>query len=250
MTASVDHLKRQHHPDAIRARLESPKPSYIASAILGGIDGTVTTFAIVAASVAGGLSQSAIIVLGLANLLADGFSMAVGNYNATQSHAEQIARAREIENDHIDRIPEGEREEVRMILTRKGLEGESLERAVAAITGDRRLWVDTMLTEEWGLPPSPPSPTREALATFGAFAIFGSVPIAPFLLGDQGMGTMFLTSIVLTGVAFTTVGVLKGILLESSPIRSGLKTLAMGAMAAGLAYGVGALLRGWFGGTL
>jgi VIT1/CCC1 family predicted Fe2+/Mn2+ transporter len=246
MTSSVD-LQRQHHPDAIRARLETPRPNYMASAVLGAIDGTVTTFAIVAASVAGGLSETAVVVLGFANLLADGFSMAVGNYHATQSHAEQIERAREIENDHIDRVPEGEREEVRMILTRKGLEGKALEKAVTAITSDRRLWVDTMLTEEWGLPPSRPSPFREALATFGAFSVFGFVPIAPFLLQGQEMSLRFSMSVVLTGIAFTAVGVLKGIVLGSSPIASGLKTLVTGATAAALAYTVGALLRSWLG---
>ena len=82
MTSSAE-LNREHHPDAIRARLEAPKPNYIDSGILGAIDGTVTTFAIVAAAVAGGLSETAIIVLGFANLLADGFSMAVARIRLT-----------------------------------------------------------------------------------------------------------------------------------------------------------------------
>ena len=59
-----------------------------------------------------GLAETVIIVLGLANLLADGFSMAVGNYHATESPFERIEMARRGENDHIDRVPEGEREEV------------------------------------------------------------------------------------------------------------------------------------------
>ena len=122
MTSEVD-LQRQHHPDAIRSRLDRPRSSYIASAILGAIDGSVTTFAVVAGAVGGGLSETVIIVLRTANLLADGFSMAVGNYNATGSLVEQIDKARRVENDHIDRVPDGEREEVRMILSRKGLVG-------------------------------------------------------------------------------------------------------------------------------
>jgi VIT1/CCC1 family predicted Fe2+/Mn2+ transporter len=150
--------------------------------VLGAIDGSVTTFAIVAASVGGGLSEVVIIVLGLANLLADGFSLAVGNYHATQSQVERIEMARRVENDHIDRVPEGEREEVRMILTRKGLRGGTLANAVAVITSDRRLWVDTMVAEEWGLPVAHPSPFREALATFGAFGACGFLPLLPFVL--------------------------------------------------------------------
>ena len=248
MTSEID-LKRQHQPDAIRERLESPRSSYVASGVLGAIDGLVTTFAIVAASVGGGLSETVIIVLGMANLLADGFSMAVGNYHATQSQVEQIDMARRVENDHIDRVPEGEREEVRMILTRKGLRGASLENAVAVITSDRRLWVDTMVAEEWGLPVLHPSPFREALATFGAFAVCGFLPLLPFLVMGGDMQGPFVTSIVLTGLAFLAVGVLKGLVLESSPLRSGTLTLLTGAIAAGLAYGVGALLRLWLGGN-
>ena len=246
MTSEVD-LKRQHHPDAIRARLERPRSNYIASAILGAIDGSVTTFAIVAGAVGGGLSETVIIVLGLANLLADGFSMAVGNYHATRSQIEQIKRARRIENDHIDKVPEGEREEVRMILTRKGLRGELLENAVDAITCDRRLWVDTMLSEEWGLPTSPPSPFREALATFCAFGACGFLPLLPFLVQGADIQGMVVASAVLTGFAFLGIGVLKGIVLESSPVQSGITTLVTGGIAAGLAYGVGTVLRLWLG---
>jgi VIT1/CCC1 family predicted Fe2+/Mn2+ transporter len=246
MTSEIE-LERQHHPDAIRERLESPRPSYLGSAVLGAIDGSVTTFAIVAASVGGGLSEVVIIVLGLANLLADGFSMAVGNYHATQSQVERIEMARRVENDHIDRVPEGEREEVRMILTRKGLRGESLENAVAVITSDRRLWVDTMVAEEWGLPVAHPSPFREALATFGAFGACGFLPLLPFVLLGGDMQSKFVVSVLLTGFAFLSVGVIKGVVLESSPLRSGAVTLVTGGIAAGLAYGVGALLRLWLG---
>ena len=246
MTSEIE-LQRQHHPDAIRERLESPRPSYLGSAVLGAIDGSVTTFAIVAASVGGGLSEVVIIVLGLANLLADGFSMAVGNYHATESQVERIEMARRMENDHIDRVPEGEREEVRMILIRKGLRGESLAQAVAVITSDRRLWVDTMIAEEWGLPVAHPSPIREALATFGAFGACGFLPLLPFVLLGGDMQSKFGVSVLLTGFAFLSVGVIKGIVLESSPLRSGIVTLVTGGIAAGLAYGVGALLRLWLG---
>ena len=246
MTSELD-LKRQHHPDAIRERLESPRSNYVASAVLGAIDGSVTTFAIVAASVGGGLSETVIIVLGLANLLADGFSMAVGNYHATESQVQRIEMARRVENDHIDRVPEGEREEVRVILERKGLRGESLENAVAVITSDRRLWVDTMVAEEWGLPVSHPSPFKEALATFGAFGACGFLPLLPFLVLGGDLQGQFVISVGLTGFAFLAVGVLKGIVLDSSPLRSGTVTLVTGGIAAGLAYGVGAFLGLWLG---
>lgn len=134
-----------------------------------------------------------------------------------------------------------------MILTRKGLRGDLLDKAVTAITSDRRLWVDTMVAEEWGLPASHPSPFREAFATFGAFGACGFLPLFPFLLQSGDMQGMFVTSIFLTGFAFTAVGVLKGLILESSPVRSGITTLVTGGIAAGLAFAVGTILRVWLG---
>ena len=89
-----------------------------------------------------------VIVLGFANLLADGLSMAVSNYQGTKSQREQVEQARRKEEHHIEQIPEGEREEVRQIFARKGFEGGVLEKIVEVITQDRQLWIRTMLTEE------------------------------------------------------------------------------------------------------
>src|SRR5262245_16157302 len=145
-------LEQSHHPDAIRRRLAADvRHSYLGDAILGGIDGCVTTFAVVSAAVGGGFSSLVVIVLGLANLLADGFSMAVGNYQAKRTQAEAIEQARRSERHHIERVPEGEREEIRQIFGSKGFEGDTLEKVVEVITRNRDVWIDTMLKEEIGL---------------------------------------------------------------------------------------------------
>jgi len=240
-------LQLEHEPAAIRRRLARGSRGYLASAVLGGIDGGVTTFAIVAGAVGGGLSGEVILILGFANLFADGFSMAASNYTATRSLVDQVRRARRIEGHHVDAIPEGEREEVRQILAGKGLEGEALERTVEVVTADRRLWIDMMLAEEWGLPTREPSPGRQALVTFAAFAAVGFLPLAPFLAPGPDLGAMFRLSVVLTAIAFAAVGALKGVALGASPLGSGLRTLGTGAAAALLAYAVGAALRSWVG---
>ncbi|MGB3635901.1 MAG: VIT1/CCC1 transporter family protein [Rubrobacteraceae bacterium] len=248
MARRREELEATHRPEAVRQRLsERRNRSYLGDAVLGGIDGCVTTFAVVAGSVGGGFSGFVVIVLGFANLLADGFSMAVSNYQGTKSQREQVEQARRTEERHIEEIPGGEREEIRQIFANKGFSGETLERIVEVITGDRRLWVDTMLTEELGLEIEGPNPLRAGLATFVAFIVVGLVPLIPFLIPELSLDTRFLASAIATGVAFFGVGTAKGLVLERSALRSGLETLLTGGGAALLAYAVGSWLRAAFG---
>ncbi len=148
----LEKLCEDHRPEAIRKRLTTTASSQVISdAVLGGIDGCITTFAIVAGTLGAGLPAPIALVLGFANLLADGFSMAVSNYESVKAQREFAEDVRRTEGEHIDRIPEGEREEIRQIFRNKGFEGQVLEKIVDTISQDRQLWIDTMLTEEHGL---------------------------------------------------------------------------------------------------
>lgn len=244
----LEQLHAEHQPRAVRERLEGEtRHSYLGDAVLGGIDGCVTTFAVVAGTAGSGLPAMVALILGVANLLADGFSMAVGNYHNAQSQRELVERARRREHYHIDQVPEGEREEVRQIFRAKGFEGPLLEEAVATITRQRELWVDTMLVEEHGLQLETPSPWRTAAVTFAAFLAVGVLPLLPFLVPGLGDRPTFVASAVLTGLAFLFIGLVKGRILERSMWRGGLETLLTGGGAALLAYLVGAWLRGLVG---
>ncbi len=239
-----DHVN-DHAPDAIRARLaEQKKHSYLGDAVLGGIDGCVTTFAIVTGAIGAGFSTTVVIILGVANLLADGFSMAVSNYQGTKSEHELLDEARASEERHIEQYPQGEREEIRQIFMQKGFSGEVLEEIVTVITEDKTLWVDTMLTEELGLRLQAPSPLRAAIATFMAFLVVGLVPLLPFLLPIVAGENMFAASVIATSFAFLAIGMTKGKMLNLHIFKSGLETLFVGGAAAGISYLVGYLLQG------
>jgi VIT1/CCC1 family predicted Fe2+/Mn2+ transporter len=241
-------LMAEHEPAAIYRRLAAEgRPSYLPDAILGGIDGCVTTFAVVAGAVGGGFPPVVIIVLGFANLLADGFSMAVSNYQGTRSQQEQLEAARRGEEQHIELVPEGEREEIRQIFAQKGFDGPVLETIVTTITQDRRLWVETMLREELGLALESPQPLRASLATGLTFLLIGLVPLLPFLMPELTQAQAFLGSIVATAVAFFSIGAAKGYILQQPLVRSGLATLLTGGAAAALAYLVGIWLRAAYG---
>ena len=239
-----DALQLAHTRDAIRLRMQQPtNRDYLSDGVLGGVDGCVTTFAVVAGAVGGALSGRIIVMLGLANLLADGFSMAASNYLSVKSEQEHVERIRREEEEHIVQVPEGEREEIRQIFGSKGFGGDVLERIVEVICKDRRLWVDTMLTEEHGLQLAGRHPLRAALATFAAFAVVGLMPLLPFLTAMASIEHAFTVSALTTAVAFFGVGVLKGRVLRRSIFGAGVETLLIGSVAAVLAYGAGYLVR-------
>ncbi len=241
----ADPLASDHTPTAIHRRLRATaEHSYLRDFVLGAMDGTVTTFAVVAGVAGAGLPRGVAIILGLANLLADGFSMAAGNYLSTKTDRQVVERARRIEETHVDQMPEGEREEVRQIFAAKGFSGHVLDEIVTVITTDRRRWVDTMLTEELGLRLESPSALRAALSTFAAFVLVGLIPLLPLILASgQDPQLLFVMSAAATGIAFLAVGVARGVVLSEPVLRSGLETLVIGGVTAVLSYFVGVALQ-------
>ena len=230
-------LEHDHSSEAIRQRLLADNtPNYLRDWVYGGIDGSITTFAIVAGVVGAGLSSKGILILGVANLLADGLSMAASNYSGTKTEVDELARFREIEERHVEIDPDGERNEIREILKLKGLGGPALEDAVAAITSNRKTWIDTMLVEEYGLSTNLRSPFRSGASTFVSFILFGLIPLLPYM---AGLARAFEVALVATLAAFFLIGMVKSRWSLAPWWRSGLETLLIGSSAALLAFGVG-----------
>lgn len=235
-------LEHSHSLKAIHDRIHSKnKNSYVSDWILGGIDGAVTTFAIVAGVVGAALESQIIIILGLANLLADGFSMAASNYSAVKSDADDVKRLWAMEKEHIRDVPEGEREEIRQIMIGKGLTGDALEQTVDAICANEDTWIETMLVEEFGVLPESRNPVWAGMATFSAFLVCGAVPLVPFVFD---VANPFPWAIAATGAVFFAIGAGKSLWALTPWYRSGLETLAIGMAAAGVAYGVSYWLKG------
>jgi VIT1/CCC1 family predicted Fe2+/Mn2+ transporter len=234
-------MEHEHSKQAIARRLSgAPSFSYLRDWVYGGIDGAVTTFAIVAGVIGAQLSNRVVLILGVANLVADGFSMAASNYSGTKTEHEEQAQLRAIEEHHIDAVPEGEREEIRQIFRGKGFRGRDLERAVDVITADRDRWVETMLAEEYGLPKAVRSPLKAAASTFTAFVLCGAVPLLPFLVGAPAA---FHLSLVMTALVFFVIGSTKSHWSPVSWWRSGSETMAIGLGAAGIACVIGYALK-------
>jgi len=234
-------MEHEHTREAIQRRLAAgPPASYLRDWVYGGIDGIVTTFAIVSGVVGARLSPHIILILGSASLLADGFAMAAGDYLATRSEHEEFRHAEAVERRHIETCPEGEREEVREILQARGVPSELLERVVASVTADPELWVRLMLRDEYGLPDAVRSAWRAAFSTFSAFIVCGLVPLVPFV---TGVNHAFWNACVITGVTFVAIGALKSRWSIRPWWYSAIGTLIIGGGAAAVAYLIGAWLR-------
>ena len=237
-------LIRDHHPDVIRERLSlGPKGQNISDAVLGGIDGCITTFAVVSGSVGAGFPSSVAVVLGFANLFADGFSMAISNYESSKTQQEFFESIKKKEQRHIDQIPDGEREEIRQIYEAKGFSEALLEKIVETITADKKIWLEVMLAEEHGLGKTAPKPVISAGVTFLAFVAVGTIPLMPYVVSSLEMNQQFAISAFLAGTMFFLIGMLKSLALAKPVFLSGIRTLLTGGAAAALAYFTAYFLR-------
>ena len=241
-------LEHSHRPADIAKRLsQATEHRYLSDFVYGAIDGTVTTFAVVSGVAGAALPAEIIVILGLANLVGDGFSMAASNFLGTRTNHQLLQRARAMERRHIQLDPEGEREEIRQIYAQKGFVGEQLENIVQTLTADEEQWVNTMLKDELGFRLSTPSAIRAAAMTFIAFLAVGVIPLLSFIIQlvvPMSLDAAYAYSSLSTAVAFFSVGAAKSLFVDQRWYTSGLETLAIGGTAASLAYLVGALIRG------
>jgi VIT1/CCC1 family predicted Fe2+/Mn2+ transporter len=220
---------------------------YIKSIVYGGLDGIITTFAVVAGVAGASLPAGVVLILGFANLIADGLSMAIGDYLSSKSEREYQDAERAREAWEVEHYPEGEKRELVEIYEGKGMTPADAKAAVEVISRNPKAWIDIMMVEELGIVGSEESPLGNALATFLSFGFFGFIPLlthvaatfVPVLRANS-----FLIASCLTGATLFTLGAVKVRITGKSWILSGAETLIIGGITAAAAYGVGVLLGG------
>ncbi len=249
----LEAAKKAHKEQFIKESLEEPaihdveKGQYIGDMVYGAIDGIVTTFAVVSGVAGASLSSGIVLILGFANLFADGLSMAVGNYLGTKSEVEYKARERHREEWEIENMPEEEKEEVRQIYKRKGFTGQLLEKIVDVITKDKKQWVDTMLLEELHIIPEQKSPIKAGFVTFISFLVAGFVPLLSYILAYVSpffFANSYPVAIGLTFITIFAVGSLSVLVTGKRWWKSGFEMLLIGGATALVAYLIGYLLKG------
>ena len=222
------------------------KKRYLKDVVYGSIDGIITTFAVVSGVMGASLSYGIIVVLGLANLLADGFSMAIGNYLSTKSEIERITQKRKEFHNSIRNNPENEKEKLKEFFLKKGFSSSIITNMVDDIASNKEAWEGLVIRDKYGGYENA-NPKNSAIATFLAFVFAGAVPLFAFVFSlffasFQSYAPFF--AVVLTAFSLFMVGLLKAKIVNKNPIKSGFETLFIGGFAAFVAFLVGFFLKG------
>jgi len=219
---------------------------FLTEFVYGSIDGSVTTFAVVAGAAGAELDTKIVLILGFANLIADGFSMSVGNYLSVKSEIDNYRRHEKVEYWEVDNLPEKEKDEIREIYAAKGFEGPLLEEVVRVISNDKDRWVDVMMKEELEMNLPAESPVKTASVTFLSFVVIGFIPLLTYVInffGSMESNILFPLSCLFTSFAFILIGYLKSYVNDTNKLKSIIETLLLGGIAATLSYFVGDVLE-------
>ena len=238
----IDELMKEHGVNAMGSGY-----NWVPDFVYGGIDGAITTFAVVAGVVGAELSVPIILVLGFANLFADGFSMAVGKYSSDKSEQELYDKIKQSEYEHIKTNPEHETAEVREILEGYGFKGRDLSRAVKVVTSDDDAWVDLMMRNEFNMTEEHVDPLRGGVITFVSFVLIGFIPLCGYMLQpvfDFSVDQTFIMTVGMTLLALFVVGAVKSRFSVQHWFKSGLVTASLGGVAALISYFIGYFLKG------
>jgi vacuolar iron transporter family protein len=243
--AQIDKLNKLYGGISFATRFEN----YLREFVYGGIDGCVTTFAVVAGAVGAGFDNDVIIVLGFANLFADGFSMSVGAYLSAKTAKDNIQKHRLLINQQIESLPEINRAKVQAIYKAKGFDGDLLEQIVETITANKATLANVMMKEELEMIEEIKSPLLIGWITFASFLLIGFIPMTIYVWDHvlPMTGSLFVWSSVLTAAGFIVIGILKTYVTNTRLWKGVSETLLLGMIAALVAYFIGKFLEGFVG---
>lgn len=232
-----------YHPAELHQHHRDVTGGWLRPATFGVMDGLVSNVALVTGVLGGGASTHAVVITGLAGMVAGACSMAVGEFTSVASQTELVEAEIAVEQRELERNPTEEEYELALIFQRKGLSAELAARVAQELSANPEEAWRTHVREELGVDPDDlPSPWVAAGASFVSFTVGALVPVLPFLLGMSAV----LPALLLTAFALMLTG---GVVarLTARPIWfGGGRQLLLGALSAAVTFGVGRLVGGGF----
>jgi VIT1/CCC1 family predicted Fe2+/Mn2+ transporter len=210
--------------------------------VLGASDGLLSNFSLVMGVAGASAEGRAILIAGLAGLLAGAFSMALGEWISVQSSRELYERQIAIERSELSQIPDEEQEELALIYQSKGLPENQARELAARLIADQPSALDTLAREELGIDPEElgGSAWEAGLTSFMLFALGAIIPVSPFLF--LGGLPAVIASVGLSGLGLFGIGAAITLLTGRSVLYSGTRQVLIGLAAAGITFGIGRLI--------
>jgi vacuolar iron transporter family protein len=209
--------------------------------VFGAVDGLVTNASLIAGLGGGGVPARAIVLTGVAALVAGAFSMGTGEYVSVTNQNELVQAEVAVERRMHARFPAAEEAELAETFSRYGADLDTAARMAAAVSRDPDTALRVHTREELGVDPFElPSPVLAGVSSLVAFSLGALVPLLPYL---AGLATLT-ASLGITAVALVAGGMFVGRLTGRPMLRSGLRQLILGAVAVGMTFAVGALIGG------
>ena len=227
----------------IEGRHRGSGGNQLRAAVLGANDGLVSNLSIAMGVAGASQGGNAVLIAGLAGLLAGALSMAIGEWLSVQSARELFAHQVKVEREELLNVPQEEEEELTLIYQSKGLTPEQARLMAKSITGGEiGRAVDTLAREELGIDPDElgGSAWVAALTSFFLFAFGAIVPLAPFFFAS-GAGAV-VASIIVSSLALMAVGAGITVVTGSSVIKTGGRQVLLGLFAAAVTFGLGTLV--------
>jgi VIT1/CCC1 family predicted Fe2+/Mn2+ transporter len=212
------------------------------AAVLGANDGLCSNLSLVMGVAGADLAPQAILVTGLAGLLAGACSMALGEWLSVSTSRESYQRQIQTEADELEHVPEEEEEELALIYQAKGLPEDQAKILAKRLIANKETALDTLVREELGIDPDELGGSAWAAAgtSFVLFSIGAIFPVAPYF-ALAGLPAV-VASLAASGVALFLIGAGTTLFTGLSVWFSGLRQVLVGFAAAGVTYGVGKLI--------
>ena len=216
--------------------------NWLRDVILGGQDGLVNILGIILGVIAGGGSETVLVVAGVAAGITESISMGAVGYTSSLSERDWYEAEKARESEEIDTMPEAERDEVRVIYAAKGFSGPLLDSVVDTITANRDVWLETMMDEELHLQPVDARRELRVATVMGIATFIGHlIPLLPFFFLPTGPALVL--AIVLSGISLFGVGAYSAASLVGDWRTNGLRYLVIGLGAALIGFLIGRLFN-------
>jgi VIT1/CCC1 family predicted Fe2+/Mn2+ transporter len=207
--------------------------------VFGAVDGLVTNASLIAGVGGVGVSSHAVVLTGLAGLVAGAFSMGTGEYISVTNQNELVHAEVALESRMHVRFPEAEQAELTETFVGYGADADTAARMAAAVSRDPAIALRFHTREELGVDPDElPSPVLAGAASLVAFSLGALLPLLPYLFGLH----LLVVSMVITAAALIIGGMVVGRLTGRSVVHSGLRQVLLGAVAVAITFAVGRLI--------